>query len=176
MAVSQLQRTIVVIGATGRQGGGVVKALLSDKSVSGDPWLVRGFTSDPGSDKAKQLLSDLQTEDGRLSLVRGSVYDVQSLLSAFAGAYGVFAMTDQGYPGRVLVEEEELKHELDAGRNLIDAAKERGIKHFVFSSTPSISKASGGRFTKVFHMDHKYAIEQMASAELDGFTAIIPGT
>lgn len=172
MSASQPQRTIVVTGATGRQGRGIIQALLGDEAAG---WLVRGLTSDPSSSKAKQLLSDLQTKDGRLSLAKGSVYDASSLIDAFAGAYGVFAMTSERYPGKVLTEEADMKHEIEAGRNMINAAKECGIKHFVFSSLPNISEASAGYFTKIYHMDNKAVIEQMARRELEGFTSLIPG-
>lgn len=169
MSDLQQQRTILVIGATGRQGRGVAQALLNDS------WRVRGLVSDPDSDRAKELLSDLQTPDGRFSLAKGSYYDAQSLLGAFDGAYGVFAMTGDGVAGKLLTEEAEMEHEVGAGRNLIRAAKETGVEHFVLSSLPNITEASGGRFTKVFHMDNKAAIEKLARAELDGFTSLIPG-
>lgn len=163
------QRTIVVIGATGRQGRGVAQALLNES------WLVRGLVSDPESDRAKQLLSDLQTPDGRFSLAKGSYYDVPSLLAAFNGAHGVFSMSNDGIPGKLLTEVAEMEHEVGAGRNVVRAVKEAGVAHFVFSSLPNIAEASGGRFTKVYHMDNKAAIEKVARAELDGFTSLIPG-
>ena len=174
MSSTQLQQTIVVIGATGTQGSGVVRALSSGE-YGGGPWFVRALTQDPSSGKAQKLLSEYQTTDNRLSLVTGHVYDETSLRSAFAGAHGVFAMTSERYPGKVITEEEELKHEIDAGRNIISAAKECRIKHLVFSSLPDIVKASNGQFKRIHHMNNKHTIEQLARKELDGFTSLMPG-
>ncbi|EED14564.1 L-kynurenine/alpha-aminoadipate aminotransferase, putative [Talaromyces stipitatus ATCC 10500] len=107
MSSTQSQQTIVVVGATGIQGSGVVRALLSDEY--GGPWFVRALTQDPRSGKAQKLLSECQTTDNRLSLVSGHIYDETSLRSAFMGAHGVFAMTSERYPGKLITEEEELK-------------------------------------------------------------------
>lgn len=56
MSSTQSQQTIVVVGATGIQGSGVVRALLSDEY--GGPWFVRALTQDPSSDKAQKLLAE----------------------------------------------------------------------------------------------------------------------
>ncbi|KAH7173107.1 hypothetical protein DER46DRAFT_679297 [Fusarium sp. MPI-SDFR-AT-0072] len=172
MSSNQSQKTIVVVGATGIQGSGVVRALLSDEY--GGPWFVRALTQDPSSGKAQKLLSEYQTTDNRLSLASGHVYDEPSLRSAFTGAYGVFAMTSERYPGKLITEEGELKHEINAGRNIISAAKECCIKHLVFSSLPDTVKASDGQFKRIHHMNNKRTIEQLARKELNGFTSLIP--
>lgn len=173
MSSTQSQQTIVVVGATGIQGSGVVRALLD--AEYGGPWFVRALTSDPCSGKAQKLLSECQTTNHWLSLVSGSVYDEISLRSAFTGAHGVYAMTSERHPGKIITEEEDLKHEIEAGRNIISAAKECGVKHLVFSSLPDIVKASGGRFKRIHHMNNKYAVEQLARKKLNGFTSLMPG-
>lgn len=169
-------RTVVVVGATGNQGSGVVRALLGSKSTGSNLWLVRGLTRDPNSAKAKEFLADHQTVDSRLTLVPGHVYDKASLQDAFAGAYGVFAMTSESYPGRALSKKEEMQHEIEAGRNIVLAAEECGIKHFVFSSLPDMVKTTGGRFPNIRHMNNKHAIEQIAREKLSGLTCLIPGS
>lgn len=68
-----------------------------------------------------------------------------------------------------------MKHELEAGRNIVMAAKELSVEHLVFSSLPNIIKASDGQFKRIHHMNNKATIEQLARQELDGFTALIPG-
>lgn len=168
-------RIVVVVGATGNQGFGVVRALLDSETADGNPWFVRAMTRDPNSAKAKRFLADNQTADSRLALVAGHVYDKSSLQDAFAGAYGVFGLTSEAYPGRVLEREEEMQHEIEAGQNIILAAKECGIKHFVFSSLPDMVKATRGQFPKIHHMNNKHVIEQIARKELRGVTFIIPG-
>lgn len=164
-------RVIVVLGATGNQGGGVVRALLKSKS-----WIVRAGTRDPTSSKAQKFLAEEQTSDGRLELVAAHVYEIETLRKAFAGAYGVFAITSERHPDKEIVDEAELQHEIEAGRNIVLAAKERNIQHFVFSSLPDMQLATSGRFPKLYHMDNKYAVEKIARAELLGrFTGILPG-
>ncbi|KAF4472334.1 cinnamoyl- reductase [Fusarium albosuccineum] len=172
MPTAKTPRTIVVIGATGHQGGGVVRALLA----SDQEWHIRALTRDISSSRAKALLDEhsRDVEAGRLSLVPGHVYDPSSLRSAFAGAYGVFAITAETYPGRVLVEEAEMAHEIEAGRNMVLAAKETGVEHFVFSSLPDMVKTTGGRFPDIHHMNNKHAVEMIAKEHLSGVTCLIP--
>lgn len=165
------QRVIVVLGATGHQGGGVARELLRSKS-----WIVRAGTRDPASAKARKLLSEAQTDDGRLELVAADVYDVESLKRAFAGAHGVFAVTHESHPHKTIVHEADMTHEVEAGRNIVDACKECGIRHFVFSSLPDMMRTTGGRFPKLYHMNNKHAVEEIARQILPGAgTYIIPG-
>ncbi|KAL2277961.1 hypothetical protein FJTKL_15085 [Diaporthe vaccinii] len=115
-------RVIAVLGPTGNQGRGVVKALLD----SPHNFQVRAITRDPAS-LAAQDLSALVSHHKGLRLVRGDVYDKQSLLGAFDGAHGVFAMTQNHISGTVFDKEEDLRHELEAGRNIVDAAQGAGV-------------------------------------------------
>ncbi|KAH6632851.1 putative cinnamoyl-CoA reductase [Chaetomium tenue] len=163
-------RVIVVLGATGNQGGGVARALLKSKS-----WIVRAGTRDPDSPKAQKLLAEEQTNDGRLEVVAAHVYDIESLRKAFAGAYGVFAITSERHPDKKIVNEEEMQHEIEAGRNIVLAAKECNVQHFVFSSLPDMMQATSGQFPKLYHMNNKHAVEQIAREELPGkVTCLIP--
>ncbi|TDZ39376.1 NmrA-like family domain-containing protein 1 [Colletotrichum spinosum] len=175
MPPKKTPRTIVVIGATGKQGGGVVRALLA----SDQDWHVRALTRDVSSSRAQYLLSDcsryIEDDVGRLTLVQGHVYDLSSLQAAFSGAYGVFAITSEVYPGKTLIDEAEMAHEIEAGRNMVSAAEEAGIEHFVFSSLPDMVKTTSGKFTGIHHMDNKYAVEQIAKEHLSGVTCLIPG-
>lgn len=71
--------------------------------------------------------------------------------------------------------EEDVKHEIVAGKNIINAAKRNGVKHFVFSSLPDITKGSNDKFKGAINMNNKVVIEQIAPRERDGYTCIIPG-
>ncbi|KAM7197263.1 NAD(P)-binding protein [Rhypophila sp. PSN 637] len=164
-------RVIVVLGATGHQGGGVVRALLKSKS-----WTVRAGTRNPGSSKAQKLLDEVESDDGRLELVVAHVYDIETLRKAFAGAYGVFAITSESHPDKKIVDEEEMQHEIEAGRNIVLAAKECNVQHFVFSSLPDMMHTTSGQFPKLYHMNNKHAVEKIAREELPGrVTCLIPG-
>jgi uncharacterized protein YbjT (DUF2867 family) len=165
------RRAIVVLGATGHQGGGVVRELLKSKS-----WTVRAGTRSPTSAKAQKLLNEEQTDDGRLELVAVHTYDVESLRNAFRGAYGVFAVTSEAHSDKPLVNEEDMLHEIESGRKMVQAAKDCGVQHFVFSSLPDMMRATAGRYPKLFHMINKHSIEIIAREQLPGkCTFIIPG-
>ena len=174
MPATKTPRIIVVIGATGNQGGGVARALLA----SDQGWHVRASTQDVTSSRAKAFIDECSSyvDAGRLTLVQGNVYDPSSLQSAFSGAYGVFAITSHGYAGRVLVNEGEMTHEIEAGRNMVMAAKECGVEHFVFSSLPDMVRTTAGQFPRIHHMNNKHAVEQIAKDHLRGVTSLIPGT
>lgn len=164
---------IAVLGATGNQGRGVVSSLLALPSPT---FSVRAITRNPNSPSAQRLLADLQPLHGeRLVLATGDLYDAESLKGAFAGAYGVFAVTHNRVPGATIDTEEQLRHELDAGRNIVEAAEACGVKHFVLSSLPNLTEASGGEFGKVFHFDYKHEIERLARERLPAVTALLPG-
>lgn len=163
--------TIVVLGATGHQGGGVVRALLQSTK-----WHVRAGTRDPESPKAQKLMAEAQTADARLELVTVHPYDVESLRRAFLGAHGVFALTSEVHPDKTLTREDEMTHEVDAGRCMVLAARERGVRHFVFSSLPDMARTTGGRFPKLYHMNNKHAVEVFAREQLQQrVTCLIPG-
>ncbi|KAF4452357.1 cinnamoyl-CoA reductase [Fusarium austroafricanum] len=173
MSTTKQARIIVVTGAGGGQGGGIVRALLA----SDQDWHVRALTKNTKSSSAEALREEYprELESGRLSFVQADAYDLNSLRPAFAGAYGVFAATSEVRHGKVLVEEAEMLHEIEAGRNMVTAAKEAGVEHFVLSSLPDMVKATGGRFPGIHHMNNKHAIEQIAKESLKAVTSLIPG-
>ncbi|KJK64217.1 NmrA-like family protein [Aspergillus parasiticus SU-1] len=173
---------ITVLGATGNQGGGVVRALLAKTEPS---FHVRAITRDVSS-TAAQSLQEKYKDSGRLELVAADVYNKQSLIEAFKNVYGVFAVTNNRITGKKIEKEQDMDHELEAGRNIIDAAKVCLFSVYLYQilSTinygkkerlPNITNASKGRFTKVFHFDNKHKIEQWARDELPAVTALHPG-
>ena len=79
------KKVIAVLGATGAQGGGLARAILADESGE---FTVRALTRKVDSDKAKALA------DSGAEVVAADLDDYESLKKAFAGAYGVFAVTN----------------------------------------------------------------------------------
>jgi uncharacterized protein YbjT (DUF2867 family) len=79
-----LNSGFVVVGSTGAQGGGLVRAILNDPDRE---FNVRAITRDVSSDKANEL-EKLGTE-----VVAGNIDDVESLKNAFKGAYGAYYVT-----------------------------------------------------------------------------------
>ena len=87
---------IAVLGATGNQGSGVVRALLEKTSPA---FTVRALTRDVSSAGASKL-REKYGETGRLTFAAADAYDKDSLVKAFEGAYGVFAVTNNRLPGK----------------------------------------------------------------------------
>lgn len=111
---SERELTIAVVGATGRQGGQVVRHLLDDG------WRVRALTRTPDSKRAARL------RDQGAEVVRADLDDADSLDAAFARAYGVFNV-QAPQPGSVDVE-------IRQGMNAARAADRAGVRHLVYGS------------------------------------------
>ena len=118
------KRIIAVVGATGAQGGGLVRAIASDPS--GD-FTARALTRDANSDKAKAL-AKLGAE-----VVAANVDDAESLKRAFGGAYGTFCVT-------AFWEHFSPERELAQATAMAQAAKETGIQHAIWSTLENTRK------------------------------------
>ena len=81
------KKIIAVVGATGAQGGGLVRAILADKQ---GPFRVRALTRDVNSENAKALAK------AGAEVVAADIDDPESLKRAFAGAHGAFLVTFSG--------------------------------------------------------------------------------
>lgn len=128
-------KTILVIGSTGQQGGAVARHLLKDG------WKVRAFVRDEKKESASEL-KKLGAE-----LFKGDMTDRDSLDKAMEGVYGVFSIQnfwEHGYDG-----------ELNQGKAVADAAKKANVSHFLQSSV-----GGAERNTKIPHFDVKYEIEK----------------
>jgi uncharacterized protein YbjT (DUF2867 family) len=115
-------RTILVAGATGKQGGPAVRHLLHDG------WAVRALVRDPGSAAAKAL-----AQAGAV-LVHGDLDAPETLTAAVEGAYGVFAASPAAYGTAGF----DTELEFARGAALVDAAAAAGVAHFVFASIATI--------------------------------------
>ena len=112
------KKIIAVLGATGAQGGGLVRAILADKSGE---FSARALTRDVNSDKAKAL-AKLGAE-----VVKADIDNYDSLKSAFAGAYGVYAVT-------FFWEHFSPEKETTEAKQIAKAAKEANVKHIIWST------------------------------------------
>jgi uncharacterized protein YbjT (DUF2867 family) len=133
------KKLIAVIGATGNQGGGVVRAL----KASGN-FRVRALTRNPDQ------YSGLADEARAVDLNRP-----ETLQSAFEGAYGVFAVTNFWEPGGA--------DEVAQGAAAVRAAREAGVEHFVWSTLPNVEEISGGKYD-VPHFTNKAKVDAIVSA------------
>ena len=112
------KKIIAVVGSTGAQGGGLVRAILADKSGE---FAVRAITRKPDSDAAKALKA-LGAE-----VVAGDSDDPAGLDKAFAGAYGAYCVTN--YWEHFSPEREGVQ-----ATNMAHAAKKAGLKHVIWST------------------------------------------
>lgn len=135
--VKSNNRIILVVGATGRQGGAVARQLLKEG------WTVRALTRRPNS------VAAIAIKNLGANLFQGDLSDPSSLMLAMDGVYGVFGMTEFWEHGYT----KEIEH----GLNLIKAAQASGVEHIVFSSVGGIDRTEG---LGIRHFDSKRVIEQ----------------
>jgi len=112
------KKVIAVVGATGAQGGGLVRAILNDKN---GPFTARAITRNVNSDKAKALA------DAGAEVVAADLDDVKSLKQAFEGAHGAFCVTN-------FWEHFKPEKEVTQARNMAQAAKDAHVKHIIWST------------------------------------------
>jgi uncharacterized protein YbjT (DUF2867 family) len=118
------RKVIAVVGATGAQGGGLVRAILADERGE---FQARAITRDPTSDKAQALVAQ------GVEVVQADINDPSSLEQAFAGAYGAFCVTNFW---EIFSPEGEAKQ----ARNQAEAAKAAGVSHAVWSTLEDTRK------------------------------------
>ncbi|KAI1819165.1 NmrA-like family protein [Xylaria intraflava] len=140
------KRIIVVFGATGKQGGAIVNQFVNDPKLK-DSWTVRGVTRDVNKDSSKRLASK------GVEVVAADLNDKASLVKALSGSDTAFAVTNYW-------EHMDMKLEETQGRNIADAAKEAGVKHFIWSTLFNVTKLSGGKLARVYHFDSKAHVEE----------------
>ena len=133
--MSNTQKLIAVVGATGHQGGAVVRALRASGQFK-----VRALTRNPAQ---HQQLAD--------EVVRADLDRPETLKAAFAGAHGVFLVTNFQESGT-----DERQQALAAVR----AAKEAGVQHFIWSTLPNVETISHGKLD-VPHFTDKAEIDRI---------------
>ncbi|MCG3112296.1 MAG: NmrA/HSCARG family protein [Candidatus Manganitrophus sp. SB1] len=118
------KKIIAVVGATGAQGGGLVRAILNDKESG---FAVRALTRNVNSDKAKAL-----AQQG-VEVVAADIDDVESVKKAFDGAYGAFCLTN-------FWEHFSAEKEVAQAKNMAKAAKQAGVQHVIWSTLEDTRK------------------------------------
>lgn len=148
------KKIIAVVGATGAQGGGLVRAILKDPAGG---FAVRALTRDVNSAKAKEL-AKLGAE-----VVAANVDDVESLKKAFRGAYGAFCVT-------FYWEHFSPEKELAQVRNLAEAAKHAGVRHAIWSTLEDTRKWVPLSDARMPTLHGKYKVPHLdAKGEADKF-------
>lgn len=133
--MSNADKTVLVTGATGRQGGAVVRHLLPKG------WKLRALTRNAATHVAKELAGQ------GVEVVQGDLEDAASLDRACRGVYGIYSVQDFWSVGA--------KREVQQGKNLADAAKKAGVQHFVYSSVGGAERNTG-----IPHWESKWEVEK----------------
>jgi len=152
------KKVIAVIGATGAQGGGLVRAIAADRE---GPFVARAITRQPDSDKA-QALARVGVE-----VVAGDADDPASLERAFAGAYGAFCVTN-------FWEHFSVDREGQQATAMARATRQAGLQHVIWSTLEDTRQwvpLSDGRLPtlqgkyKVPHFDSKGQVDSVFARE-----------
>jgi len=155
------KKIIAVTGATGTQGGGLVRAILADPNSG---FSVRAITRDPNKDKAKALAA------AGAEVVQGDLDDVESLKKAFAGAHGVYGVTNfwEHFSG---------EKEKAQAKNIADAARAAGVKHVIWSTLEDTRKLMSPDDKRMPMLQGKYRVPHFdAKAEADEYFKGLPVT
>jgi uncharacterized protein YbjT (DUF2867 family) len=132
------KKLIAVVGATGSQGGGLVRAILEDPTAE---FAVRALTRNPDSAKAKALA------DAGAEVVAADLDDEASMRAAFEGAHGAFVVTN--YWAERTPEQDaaqtRAEMELAQAETAARAAKEAGIAHLIWSTLEDTRPFFAGR-------------------------------
>jgi uncharacterized protein YbjT (DUF2867 family) len=136
------KKIIAVVGATGNQGGGLVRAILDDTSGS---FAVRALTRNPESEKAREL-AKLGAE-----VVQADLDSAPTVRAAFDGAYGAFCVT---FFWEHFVPEKEL---VQAGI-MAQAAKAASLKHVVWSTLEDTRKLVPLTDNRMPTLNEKYKV------------------
>jgi uncharacterized protein YbjT (DUF2867 family) len=150
-----------VTGATGSQGGGLVRAILADPNGG---FAVRAITRDPNSDKAKALKA------AGAEVVAGNLDDVESLRKAFAGAHGVYGVTNfwEHFSG---------EKEIAQAKNIAEAARAAGAKHVIWSTLEDTRKLMAADDKRMPILQGKYRVPHFdAKADANAAFSGLPTT
>ena len=156
-----MAKIIAVLGATGSQGSGLVRAILADPNGG---FTARAITRDPSKDKAKALAA------AGAEVVSADLDNVESLKKAFAGAHGVYAVTNfwEHFSG---------EKEIQQAKNIAEAAKAAGVKHVIWSTLEDTRKLMSADDTRMPMLQGKYRVPHFdAKAEADAAFAGLPTT
>ncbi len=155
------RKVIAVVGATGAQGGGLVRAILADPNGG---FACRAVTRDPSKDQARALAAK------GVEVVKADLDDVESLKKAFAGAYGAYCVTNfwEHFSG---------EKEKTQAKNMAEAAGMAGLTHVIWSTLEDTRKLMGPSDTRMPMLQEKYRVPHFdAKAEANAYFAGLPVT
>lgn len=155
------KKIIAVVGSTGWQGGGLCEAILGDPNGG---FACRAITRDPKKEKAQALAAK------GAEVVSADLDDEASVEKAFAGAYGVYGVTNfwEHFSG---------EKETAQAKNIADAARAAGVKHVVWSTLEDTRKLMTPDDKRMPFLQGKYRVPHFdAKADADAYFQGLPVT
>ncbi len=155
------KNVIAVVGATGAQGGGLVRAILADPNGG---FACRAITRDPNKDQARALAGK------GADVVKADLDDVDSLKKAFAGAHGAYCVTNfwEHFSG---------EKEKAQAKNMAEAARTAGLTHVIWSTLEDTRKLMAPSDTRMPMLQEKYRVPHFdAKDEANAYFAGLPVT
>ncbi|RGP79569.1 hypothetical protein FLONG3_2317 [Fusarium longipes] len=137
-----MSKTLAVVGATGKQGGALINFILNDPELA-KQYNIRAIVRDVSSEKSKDLKAR------GIQVVQGDLDDQTSIKKALEGAQYLFLVTTPSWTAT------DLNPEFEVIKKTADTAVEAGIEYIIFSSLPSCSDISGGKYTSNHPFDAK---------------------
>ncbi|KAF5691966.1 nitrogen metabolic regulation nmr [Fusarium circinatum] len=156
-----MSKILTVFGATGNQGGSVVRAILNDPALSKE-FKIRGITRDVSKPAAQALASK------GVEVVAADMNTAEQVAPAVKDAHTVFLVTNYW-------ETNSGNGEIAQGKAVADACKTAGVKQLVFSSLIDTKKISNGRLTHIKHFEGKAEIEEYIRQINVPATFVLPG-
>ncbi|KAJ7802278.1 NAD(P)-binding protein [Mycena olivaceomarginata] len=155
---------ITIFGANGTQGSTVLEAVLADGKYT-----PRAISRSLDSAASKALIAE------GVEVVVADLWDKESLKNAIRGSEVVFGITNFWDPEVFKPTDPKGTGEITQGKNLVDAAKEVGVKFFIWSSLPNSTKDSNGLYRHIHHFDNKAMIEDYLRASGVPFAVLLTG-
>lgn len=175
-----MSKLITVFGATGNQGGSVIKAILADAVLSKE-FKIRGITRDASKPAAQSLVNKgvevnavrIPTPSRRFLItsdtLQADLNSKDSLVESIRGSHSVFLVTTPDFMSG------QPSQELTHGKNVADVAKELGVQHLIFSSLLHVTETTQGRLKHVLHFDQKAEVERYIRSQNIPSTFVLPG-
>ncbi|KAJ2570876.1 hypothetical protein IW140_002065 [Coemansia sp. RSA 1813] len=148
-----------LIGATGLQGGSVLRSLHATGN-----YRIIALTRSTSSASAKALKEKYPD----VELAAANADDIESLKKAFTNVDIVFGMTSFSEPELLdKIHNGNTNAEFDQGKNIADASIAAGVNTLVFSTLPSLKKLSGGKYPGALQFEAKYDVENYIKSKAD---------
>ncbi|KAJ2795569.1 hypothetical protein H4R20_005837, partial [Coemansia guatemalensis] len=154
-----MTKLIAVIGATGLQGGSVLKVLHAAGGYK-----LRALSRNPDSDSAKGLAAKYPN----VEWAQADLNDTSSLRKALTGVDAVFVVTDFFQKDTLeKVAAGDKDAEFAQGKNVVDAAIDAGVNSVIYSSLDSMKQLSDGKYAGILHFEGKHKVEEYISSKAD---------